>query len=150
MSRREPRPASRVDEARGLFENTALTVADVARLSGLPVSTLRGRAGREGWRRPGEAAPVRIDALRARIDREIAVADAQLEAAGEAGAAGLEKTARILASLVKTLRELWKFDEERARAARAEPQDDGLEDLDAFRRELARRLDRLRAQHEAQ
>lgn len=152
MGRREPAPAAGVAEARRLYEGTALTCADVARLSGLTIGALRYHADRGAWRRGGaqKQAPIRIDALRERIDREIAAAEAQLDHAGEASSVAFEKTARTLASLVKTLRELWKFDEERARAARAEPEDDGVADLDEFRRELARRLDRLRAQFEAE
>lgn len=151
MSRGQSAPAAIVAEARRLYEETWLTGAEIGRLSGLAHSTLRGYVQREGWRRPGDGArPVsRIDALRARIDREIAAAEATLGAGRAERPAAAEKMARTLASMVKTLRELWKFDEERARAARVEPAHDVVTDYDEFRRELARRLDRLRAQYES-
>lgn len=152
MGRREAAPAAGVAEARRLYEETTLTRADVARLSGLTIGALGYHAGKGAWRRGGAQGrtPTRIDALRAKIDREMAAAEAQIDQADEASSAALERSARTLASLVRTLRELWKFDEERARAARAEPEDDDVVDLDELRRELARRLDRLRAQCEAE
>lgn len=86
-------------------------------------------------------------------ERQVAEIEARIAAAGlEAGsgepraAADTEKDARALALLARTLRELSAAEGEgsdplKAKAASAH---DPVRDLDVFRRELARRLDRLR------
>jgi hypothetical protein len=78
-----------------------------------------------------------VKKLRTAVEREIAVAEKRLKQ--NAGGAGIERAARTLASLVRTLREL------RALEAEAEP-DEAEEvprDADELRRALAERLDRL-------
>ncbi len=60
-----------------------------------------------------------------------------------------ERDARVLAVLVKTLRELHAFDGAnlRGKVEAESDNDDSVRDLDEFRRELARKIDRLAAQH---
>jgi hypothetical protein len=55
-----------------------------------------------------------------------------------------EKDARALAVLARTLRELTALEAEAKKRRKAKDQDGTVRDLDTFRRELARRLDRLR------
>lgn len=55
-----------------------------------------------------------------------------------------EKDARALAVLARTLRELTALEAEARKRRKAKDQDGTIRDLDTFRRELARRLDRLR------
>jgi hypothetical protein len=52
-----------------------------------------------------------------------------------------ERDARVLAVLVKTLRELSTLDEAQGDATTTGEDDDGPRDIDEFRRELARRMD---------
>lgn len=59
--------------------------------------------------------------------------------------ADAEKDARALAVLARTLRELAALEADAHKTRKARADDDTVRDLDAFRRELARRLDRLRA-----
>jgi hypothetical protein len=62
-----------------------------------------------------------------------------------------ERDARMLAVLVKTLRELAAFDEAHAAAQpRTEPEDDNPDyrDMDEFRRELARKIEAIIARRE--
>jgi hypothetical protein len=93
-------------------------------------------------------------------ERQVAHIEARVEALGADCAADTEKDARALAVLARTLRELTAL-EDAARARRpaaggtaapaappaSEGEGDGaaFRDLDAFRSELARRLDGLRA-----
>ncbi|MET0314077.1 MAG: hypothetical protein ABW275_06750 [Hansschlegelia sp.] len=142
-------------EARRLYEAGGLSECEIARLTGLNRSTMRSRAEREGWRRGESNAERRrlLGALRSRVDEEIAEAEAALGGAqtGDAKAQRVERAARTLASLVRTLRELAKFDEEQAAAARSgEAADDVVTDIDELRRELARRLESLRQKHEGE
>lgn len=65
-----------------------------------------------------------------------------------------ERDARVLAVLVKTLRELHVFDSARGKAkgkgkgkAAQESVSDDTRDIDEFRRDLARKIDRLAAQY---
>jgi len=60
-------------------------------------------------------------------------------------AADAEKDARALAVLARTLRELSALEAEAQKSRKVKAEDDAVRDLDTFRRELARRLDRLRA-----
>lgn len=66
-----------------------------------------------------------------------------------------ERDARVLAVLVKTLRELQAFDgaqvkgNDKGKAAQ-EPVSDDSRDIDEFRRDLARKIDQLAAQHSAE
>lgn len=90
-------------------------------------------------------------------ERQVAEIEARLHlVAGPSPAGGLmpprppadaEKDARALALLARTLRELAAAEDDAAPNAptdKASDDDDSMRDLDAFRRELAGRLDRLR------
>jgi hypothetical protein len=135
-----------LEQARRLYETTELSQAEIARRLSLTAPSLRRIAKREEWRRPAAAAERRVLVrnVREKIDREIGAVERVLSADGGSAAPGTERAARTLASLVRTLRELARYDEEQARAARPEVEDDAVADIDALREALARRLDRLR------
>jgi hypothetical protein len=109
-------------------------------MSGIAAS--RRRAA-ERLATPPDAAPPAADRLglvkklRTTVEREIADVERQL--ARKTGGEGIERAARTLASLVRTLREL------RALEVEAEPVDaeETPRDADELRRALAERLDRL-------
>jgi hypothetical protein len=61
-----------------------------------------------------------------------------------------ERDARVLAVLVKTLRELQAFDDAKGKGkgkAAQKPVSDDTRDIDEFRRDLARKIDQLAAQY---
>ncbi|RXF75464.1 hypothetical protein [Hansschlegelia zhihuaiae] len=162
-SERNRRPANAptspetLAEARRLYETDGLTLAGIGERVGLHGVTVCRLAKKHGWRRPAAAEKRRalVSAIRTKVDREIAEVERVLSADGAPGAA-VERSARTLASLVKTLRELARIDEDDARKAAGrrgaesgEDEDDAVADLDALRDALARRLDRLREEHEA-
>ncbi|WP_155904992.1 HTH domain-containing protein [Methylopila sp. M107] len=150
-------PPERLAEARRLFETTQLSGERIATETGVSRTSIRRYAEAQGWIRP-PAAPDRVTlvaSLRGRVEKEIGAAEAAIGGAGEERDARVEKMARSLASLVRTLRELAKYDEEQGRRGRdADPargpgageDRDGqsVADLDAFRAELADRIARLR------
>lgn len=150
-------PPETLAEARRLYETTELTQADIGARVGLHHGTVSRLAKKHGWRRPAAARKRRalVSAIRTKVDREIAEVERVLSADGAPGTA-VESSARTLASLVKTLRELAKIDEDEARerAARrgaqgnGEDEDDAVADLDALRDALARRLEQLREERE--
>ncbi|MFG1361570.1 helix-turn-helix domain-containing protein [Xanthobacter pseudotagetidis] len=136
-------------------------VADDGTVVFAPVPRRRSAAGARTAARAG-AAPTRAR-LMARLwhaaERQVALIEARIPALGEDAGCDTEKDARALAILARTLRELAAL-EDATRARRAgrgrpapgasaamEGEGDGTEfrDLDAFRSELARRLDGLRA-----
>jgi hypothetical protein len=87
--------------------------------------------------------------------RQVSEVERRLARAGQPPAER-ESDARMLAVLVKTLRELAALDEARAdiakggRQTRADAEDDRPpQDIDEFRRELARRMDAIAARREA-
>lgn len=113
-------PASRAGTAR-------------ARASGTP----SGKPDRRGLlRRLWRAAERQIDEIEERLAR---AADADAAPRPDS-----EKEARALAVLARTLRELTALEAEAKKQRKAKDQDGTVRDLDTFRRELARRLDRLR------
>ncbi|WP_237355942.1 hypothetical protein [Xanthobacter sp. YC-JY1] len=80
-------------------------------------------------------------------ERQINEIEDRLARAADPGAAPRpepEKDARALAVLARTLRELTALEAEAKKRRKAKDQDGTVRDLDTFRRELARRLDRLR------
>ncbi|MET0313340.1 MAG: hypothetical protein ABW275_03010 [Hansschlegelia sp.] len=136
--------ASRREEARRLFETTALTQVEIAARLGLLAPSLSRMANREGWVRPKTEKRERtVRRIRQRVEREIDTIEAAL--AGTRSIDETDRAARTLASLVRTLRELQKYDEDAARRRGADDEDeDGAPaDLDALRDALADRLDRL-------
>lgn len=96
-----------------------------------------GKPDRRGLlKRLWRAAERQIDEIEGRLARE---ADPS-----EAPHPEPEKDARALAVLARTLRELTALEAEAKKRRKAKDQDGTVRDLDTFRRELARRLDRLR------
>lgn len=92
-------------------------------------------------------------------ERQVAEIEARMHHAAEGEgtprpSADGEKDARALALIARTLRELTAAEDAAGKAARDTPAqpakdaDDTVRDLDEFRRELARRLERLRAEPE--
>lgn len=77
-------------------------------------------------------------------ERQVQEIEARLGADGRA-APERERDARILAVLVKTLRELAAFDDAQGSgpALPDEDEDDGPRDIDEFRRELVRKMDEV-------
>jgi hypothetical protein len=62
-----------------------------------------------------------------------------------------ERDARVLAVLVKTLRELHALDDANPKGnAAREPESDDTRDIDEFRRDLARKIDQLAEQYSAE
>lgn len=143
--------AARVAEARRLYETTDLKQTEIARRLGFHASSVNRMAREKGWMRPTEvdrrAALIRN--VRAKVDAEIAKTEKVFEDLGPETDA--ERTARTLASLMRTLREISKYDEERARATpRGDARGDADDqyDIDEFRDSLADRLDRLRRERD--
>jgi hypothetical protein len=114
----------------------------------LPPIPRRGKAGTCRGALPSGARELLIDRLWRTASRQVQEIENRLAARahGEAGEpAERERDARMLAVLVKTLRELAALDEankDAASAAQPEPEDDDPvpRDIDEFRRELARRI----------
>ena len=146
--------------ARVLYEDTALPMAEIAKLMGVSDRTLQARAALLHWRpRPNsrarrrlgmapDTAPTDFAALartvRAMVDKEIVEAERHLTKTGPRAPrmADLERSARVLASLTKTLNELKRLEAGGTDAApKAENDDIDAED---YERDLARRLDALR------
>ena len=126
------------------------------------MSALSRRARREGWtprnRSRDTAAPATLadqlqQQLRQAIERELAAIDTILAELGasEGPSPAAERTARTLASLTRTLKEVNRLHEAAAgtggaksvaaRTAADTDDDDMPRDIDEFRRELTRRID---------
>ncbi|MDI4657342.1 terminase gpP N-terminus-related DNA-binding protein [Xanthobacter autotrophicus] len=92
------------------------------------------------WR----AAERQLDEIEQRLASAVSP-EAAAAASPPRPAADAEKDARALAVLARTLRELSALEAEAQKSRKVKAEDDAVRDLDTFRRELARRLDRLRA-----
>lgn len=145
-------PRETVAAIRRLYEAGEISQVEIGRRAGVSTRTIRKLARREDWRRPADVATRRalVASLRAKVDRQMRAADRALAEASGEPPAETERMARTLANLVKTMRELLKFDEEQRRAAGGagaseRDDDDALADPDALRAALAERLERLRA-----
>lgn len=142
----------RVAEAKRLYEGSTLSAAAIAQQVGIGRATVQRHAKLGGWTRADAAEERRrlVGSIRQKAEREIVAASRALKAGGDPGPA-----ARTLASLVRTLRELAKYDEEQARSSgRSGSAEDGdfndfVADPDAFREALADRLEQLRDEREA-
>ncbi|MFG1229399.1 terminase gpP N-terminus-related DNA-binding protein [Xanthobacter wiegelii] len=103
-----------------------------------PSGNRSGKPDRRGLlKRLWRAAERQIDEIEGRLARAVDPGD-------EAPRPEPEKDARALAVLARTLRELTALEAETRKRRKAKDQDGTVRDLDTFRRELARRLDRLR------
>lgn len=140
--------AAQIERARALYVGSKLTMKEIARFLDISPQTLRNRIPEWEWgERPRlpyvvidetETAPKGPVAERVRIavEREIAAVERALERMSPGRDVGeSERTARVLGSLVKVLKE-----------SRALGEDEVAEeavDYDELRRELARRLQTL-------
>lgn len=138
-------PAETLVAARRLYETTTLTQVEIARRLNMPAPSLCRMAKRDSWVRPQETERRRrlLADVRAKVDGEMAATERLFGAQDLAGEEAA-RAARTLTSLVRALRELQKFDDEQGRAGRREDADDACPDIDEFRRDIARRLARMR------
>ncbi len=162
-------------KGRFLYEQTLTPLEDIAGVMGISRDTLRKRAKEWRWNRaqdvygrgaapsslaeppaggqspePSAPPPDRL-ALAERLQNAVAQELSAIESilATQSGTPGdAERTRRLVASLVRTLRELTRLD---APPAPTEPPDDSPvpQDLDELRRELSRKLERLVAEQSA-
>jgi hypothetical protein len=139
-----------------LYADDSLTLKQIARLSGVPVTTIASRARRRGWperhgRRKTRQTQATFRTLLKRIfralDRQMREIEQRLDMAEQTGRRGadMEHDARALASLTRTLEKLRALQREAAAEA-ARGQGDGADaGADAHRMELERRLSGLLA-----
>jgi hypothetical protein len=92
-----------------------------------------------------------IGRVRGAVERELVAIEAVLARVEGARlhSSDAERAARTLATLVKALREVAALQRDEQPEATGDDSPDEYHDLDAFRRELAERLDRLRQQRDA-
>jgi hypothetical protein len=175
MAGKSPTPSQHtIAQAKLLYDAGVAPVAEVMRLLGMTASQFRSFREREGW--PMRASPIRrraaetpatsetperaptrdlIARLEEAVEREFANAEAAL---ARSGPKSVEASARVLASLVRSLAELKRMrrdvgpvdgetreDDERATH---ESFDAPPRELAELRAELARRLERLRGEGE--
>ena len=146
-------------EARRLYEIDHLSTSAIAAQCGLTRATITRWARDEGWTRKADAPPadepVDRRALVSRAwrnaERQLRIVEKRLrQHAQDDDSVPLDESARLIATLVKTLRELAALD--RALAEQTDhhgsraphERSDIPRDLDAFYEELAARMDRLR------
>lgn len=143
-----------LEAIRKLVEESTLSQLAIGRQVGVSTPVINRLIQKHGWRRPKGAprtfkrvnppqkARSRPQLLGQIVEKQLAQIDAILARMGGAAAtqAG-ERQARMLASLVKTLGELRRLDEEGAAAAAGE--DAHEEPIDAFRERLAKRIEAL-------
>lgn len=139
--------------ARGLHEDEGLGAAEIAERFGVKRSTVERRMRLEGWLRRTDIHEVMragdmrglarmVARLITAFDAQIRAVEAQFGAEGGSAAladpAAVERNARTLGSLAKTLDILIEL---RGGLAAGDPQE--TRDAEAMRRELERRLSRL-------
>lgn len=136
-------------EIRAAYTGSALAVGAIARAYGIGPDRIWRRARREGWpsRRGGDrdtaqrSEPLDRATLVARlfraVERQIAEVERRFDGASPPSLE--EKDARTLGALARTLELLIGLEKQAGRDA-PEPEPD----IDAFRRDLARRLESLR------
>ncbi|AXS39953.1 hypothetical protein [Breoghania sp. L-A4] len=142
-------------EARRLFEVEGQDVAVIAEMLDVHPTTVYGRARQEQWSRPlnyrgkrpltgvGTARRRRMTArLFAAFERQVRDMEARL--AGLDGREADDRDARTLATLAQTLDRLVGLDASINAPDDGEAPDDEP-DIDAFRRDLARRLEAIRS-----
>jgi hypothetical protein len=116
------------------------------------VSRPRRRATAEATPPPPDATPAAVvDHLQRTVERELDAIEkilARLPRLGDEGAVQAERAARTLASLTRTLNEVQRLRRAQAAAGitaqtESDDDDDMPRDIDEFRRELARRIDKF-------
>jgi hypothetical protein len=107
--------------------------------AGLPVILLRRDLGGERARRPERIRASLIDRLWRAADKQVREIEKRLRL--DQAPDARERDARMLATMVKTLRELRALDAARGEQEPAPENDHGPDNLDDFRRELARKMD---------
>lgn len=137
-------------EIRAAYEGSELAVGAIARAYGLNPDRIWRRARREAWAtrrgpskgRRAQAAPVDRATLVARLFRAVErqIAEVERRFDGAAPPSLEEKDARTLGALARTLELLIGLEKQAGRDADDEPEPD----IDAFRLDLARRLESLR------
>jgi hypothetical protein len=156
----------RIAEGKHLYETTLMPLGDIAALMGVSRTTLTRRVAEWGWLRRSPArqlteravvatapaataiAPAsRLD-LAARIltvaERSLAAVDRVLAKVGPADEAGAERSARTLAAVARSLREMTVLTRPQELMPPDDADDDPIpRDIDEFRRELARRIHAL-------
>jgi hypothetical protein len=108
----------------------------------------RAAAGGAAQEADGLAARMRLAArIQRSVERELDAVERALAHIAPGDGSEAERTARTLASLARTLREVVALDSQSS--AETDDDDAGPRDLDEFRRELARRMDAIIARREA-
>src|SRR3954464_14545355 len=163
-------------DGRRLYEQTRRAVADIAAMMGIAERTFFARLRKWGWRRrtsriplsdperkpmeyaapippasagepPSETAAVaaRIERL---VERELTAIEKTVARYGldDEGTGEIERRARVLASLSRTLQEMKRLDASDTR--RKEDNDRGPADNDEFIRGLLRRIEEVAARHQ--
>ena len=159
MGRLKEIPEHALACARRLYEDTDVPMDKIAALLGICQRTLQFRASLLHWtprpgvrQRRGGRAPMDMDALKDRIremiGNEILEAERISARTGPAGARvrDAERSARTLASLARTLKELKRLEASGSAAPSKADDDHGHDtafDPEEYRREIARRLDEL-------
>ena len=134
-------------EARRLYEATDLSQTEIARRIGASRATIARLAKRDGWTRRSADRARAVSRIRAEVDKQINAVEAVLAGPGAGAADEAATHARTLASLVRSLRELQKYEAGQAVDAAEDDDADGAPaDLDALRDALADRLARLRGE----
>ena len=166
-----PRPVApeHMTEGRRLYEQTRMPCADIAALLGIAERTFFTRVRKWGWRRrmsripqedparaPDEPAPAlpapasaapESTAIAARIERlverELTAIEKVIARHGldQEHTEQVERSARVLASLSRTLQEMKRLEQKDAR--HKDDNDRGPADPDEFVRDLVRRMDEI-------
>ncbi len=149
-TRDEPRQSRRVipwGEIRSTYEESALPVSVIAKAYAVRERAVYERASKETWAaRRGQAMPLGLDRTLDRsvlvsrlfhaVERQIAEIERRFVELQGTGAGGDERDARTLAALARTIELLIGLE----RQARPELSDTPETDIDAIRRDLARRI----------
>jgi hypothetical protein len=91
----------------------------------------------------------RVERVLDTVDRELAAVDRILDTLGPPEPDAVERGARTLAALARTLRELMQLRPDGSSPRGGADDEPEIRDLDEFRRDLSRRLDRLVAEAKA-